>query len=150
MSRISKLFTGLCTAALFMIILAAPVKADLASDAAWVQAQAAAGLKSAQAALDAAYATGVKDAAWVQAQQAAGMAAGLAHQQDIANQAAAGLKSAQAAQMSTMVTCAMKAVLESMNTRMKMGAMENGSTYTLSRLCSIMSDTSTGNSVIMV
>ena len=52
--------------------------------------------------------------------------------------------------MSTMVTCAMKAVLESMNTRMKMGAMENGSTYTLSRLCSIMSDTSTGNSVIMV
>ena len=56
MSRISKLFTGLCTAALFMIILAAPVKADLASDAAWVQAQAQAGLKSAQAALDAAYA----------------------------------------------------------------------------------------------
>ena len=97
MSRISKLFTGLCTAALFMIILAAPVKADLASDAAWVQAQAQAGLKSAQAALDAAYATGVKDAAWVKAQQAAGMAAGLAHQQDIANQAAAGMASGQAA-----------------------------------------------------
>ena len=96
MSRISKLFTGLCTAALFMFILAAPVKADLASDAAWVQAQAAAGLKSAQAALDAAYATGVKDAAWVKAQQAAGMAAGLAHQQDIANQAAAGMASGQA------------------------------------------------------
>ena len=30
MSRISKLFTGLCTAALFMFILSAPVKADLA------------------------------------------------------------------------------------------------------------------------
>ena len=89
MSRISKLFTGLCTAALFMIILAAPVKADLASDAAWVQAQAQAGLKSAQAALDAAYATGVKDAAWVQAQQAAGMASGQAYLQAIAAKTAA-------------------------------------------------------------
>ena len=88
MSRISKLFTGLCIAALFMFILSAPVKADLA--------QAEAGLKAGQAALDAAYATGVKDAAWVQAQQAAGMAAGLAHQQDIANQAAAGMASGQA------------------------------------------------------
>ena len=89
MSRISKLFTGLCTAALFMIILAAPVKADLASDAAWVQAQAQAGLKSAQAALDAAYATGVKDAAWVQAQQAAGLASGQAYLQAIAAKTAA-------------------------------------------------------------
>ena len=89
MLRISKLFTGLCTAALFMIIFAAPVKADLASDAAWVQAQAQAGLKSAQAALDAAYATGVKDAAWVQAQQAAGLASGQAYLQAIAAKTAA-------------------------------------------------------------
>ena len=96
MSRISKLFTGLCTAALFMIILAAPVKADLASDAAWVQAQAQAGLKSAQAALDAAYATGVKDAAWVQAQQAAGLASGQAYLQAIATQTAADLAWVQA------------------------------------------------------
>ena len=81
MSRISKLFTGLCTAALFMIILAAPVKADLA--------QAEAGLKSGQAALDAAYATGVKDAAWVQAQQAAGLASGQAYLQAIAAKTAA-------------------------------------------------------------
>ena len=81
MSRISKLFTGLCTAALFMFILSAPVKADLA--------QAEAGLKSGQAALDAAYATGVKDAAWVQAQQAAGLASGQAYLQAIAAKAAA-------------------------------------------------------------
>ena len=96
MSRISKLFTGLCTAALFMFILSAPVKADLASDAAWVQAQAQAGLKSAQAALDAAYATGVKDAAWVQAQQAAGLASGQAYLQAIATQTAADLAWVQA------------------------------------------------------
>ena len=73
MSRISKLFTGLCTAALFMIILAAPVKADLASDAAWVQAQAAAGMASGQAYLNAIAAKTASDAAWVAAQAAAGM-----------------------------------------------------------------------------
>ena len=65
MSRISKLFTGLCTAALFMIILAAPVKADLASDAAWVQAQAQAGLKSAQAALDEVDRAAGREGAWI-------------------------------------------------------------------------------------
>ena len=44
MSRITKLLAGVLATAMVATVVAVPVKADLASDAAWVQAQAAAGM----------------------------------------------------------------------------------------------------------
>ena len=46
--------------------------------------------------------------------------------------------------MSIDTRCAMKAVRESINTRINMGPMAKGMIYTLSKLCSINRDTITG------
>src|SRR5574344_1276353 len=53
-----------------------------------------------------------------------------------------------AAEMSTMATCVMNAVRESINIRMNIGTMHNGIIYTLKRGCFIRNDTISGNIII--
>ena len=67
MNKLAKILVGMVSVSFAFVLFTTPVKADLASDKAWVEAQAA-----------------------------AGMAQGLAHQQEIAAQAAAGMASGQA------------------------------------------------------
>ena len=50
--------------------------------------------------------------------------------------------------ISIIVTCDTKAVRESINTRTNIGAMANGRMYTLIKLWRIISDTTTGKSVM--
>ena len=50
--------------------------------------------------------------------------------------------------MRIIVTCVMKAVRESMNTRTNIGTMANGMIYTLRKLWRMKNDTTTGNIVI--
>ena len=75
-----KLFSTIVTVALLSVFAVIPVMAGtLEEDKAWVEAQAAAGLASAQAALDAAQAAIAPAAADRDAQAKAGLESGLAY-----------------------------------------------------------------------